>query len=241
MRRLPAWGLLLALSAFWMTGCAPLKPAPPPGEILTRSAQRMQSLRGFDFQIMRTGAPAFFDPQAQIAFRKAEGEYVAPDAVSTTVRVIAPGVVTDVKIVSKGGQQWETNFLTGQWHPSDPRYAFNPVRLFDPANGIPAIMATDMKDVVLVGIEQLTEVPGKKLYAITATVDGRRAYDMTYGMINAVPLEAKIWIDPNTFDLYRIYITDPVTPDPKDDTYWQIDFWDFNGNFTVDFPPEAQP
>jgi len=32
--------------------------------------------------------------------------------------VIAPGLVTDVQIISIGDDQWETNYITGDWQVS---------------------------------------------------------------------------------------------------------------------------
>jgi len=62
---------------------------------------------------------------------------------------------------------------------------------------------------------------------------------MTFGMIEPVPLETKIWIDPELFDVYRIFITSPGQTDEAEDAFWQIDFWNFNGSFSIGNPMQA--
>jgi len=194
------------------------------------------ALAGFEFLIDRSGQPTFLDYAKTIAFRRAEGQYVAPDKVFVKVRVIGPGLVAEVQIISIGADQWETNLLSGQWQASDQRYSFNPSRLFNNENGIQAILAHDLIKPTLTGVEELEDIPGHKFYVIQASLPGDRAYDMTYGMIDKDTLQAKLWIDPDRFDLYRVAILDPVNPGDKEGTTWQIDFWNFDGKFDIQKP-----
>jgi hypothetical protein len=208
----------------------------PPHEILARSAERMTSLAGFEFLIERSGASAFLDPAQTISFRRAEGNFVSPSRVHATVRVIAPGLVTEVQIISIEGKQWETNLVSGQWQPSDPRYTFNPALLFNVENGIPFVLAQELMNPVLLGIEELPEIPGEKLYALEASLQGDSAYQMTFGMIDKETLHIKLWVNPDTFDLYRFVLIDPADPGDEEDTTWQIDFWNFGDTFEIKEP-----
>jgi hypothetical protein len=208
----------------------------PPQEILTRSAERMASLAGFEFLIDRTGESVFLDYNETISFRRAEGQFTSPDRVYSKIRIIAPGLVTEVQIISMGDAQWETNLLTGEWQASDPVYGFNTSRIFDPENGIPSVLAQDLVNPILTGIEELPETPGKELYAVEAALLGDRAYQMTYGMIDNDPLQIRVWIAPDSFDLYRIILVDPADPRDDEDTLWQIDFWNFDKSFDIEKP-----
>lgn len=74
------WSLFTAsLSVFGLLltscGASQIKQLPP-GEIISRSANRMASLAGFEFLIERSGAPAFLDYEETISFRRAEGKFV---------------------------------------------------------------------------------------------------------------------------------------------------------------------
>ena len=225
-----AFGVLL-------TGCGtPQIEQIPPDEIISRSARRMATIKGFEFLIDRSGESVFLDYNETISFRRAQGQFTAPDRVYSKIRIIAPGIVTEVQITSIGTEQWETNLLTGEWLASDPVYSFNTSRIFDPEIGIPSILAGDLIDLVMIGIEELPETPGKKLYALEASLQGDRASQMTYGMIDADPLKLKIWIAPESFDLHRIILVDPADPGDNEDTLWQIDFWNFDQTFEIEKP-----
>lgn len=237
MKRIGAWAVLMVMGIL-LAGCraSPFEQLPP-HEIISRSADRMASLAGFEFLIERSGEPAFLDIEGTISFRRAEGKFTSPDRVQTTVRVILPGLVSEVQIISVGDTQWETNLLTGEWQASDPRYSFNPSRLFNPETGISAVLARDLTNPALLDdLQEIPEVPGKKLYVIETVMQGDSAYQMTYGMIDNEPLRVKLWIDPVTFDLYRVLLVDPADPGSAEDTLWQIDFWSFGNTFEVEPP-----
>ncbi|MCP4418562.1 MAG: hypothetical protein GY805_18235, partial [Chloroflexi bacterium] len=80
-------------------------------ELVQRSAERMKDSDGFQFTIERDGAPAFLDLQETISFRRAIGAFVAPDRALATVRVIGPGIITDVDVISVAEIQWQTNVV----------------------------------------------------------------------------------------------------------------------------------
>jgi hypothetical protein len=237
-RKRTIYGVSLIVFVSLLAGCSTSQIEQiPPQEILARSAERMASLAGFEFVIDRTGESVFLDYNETISFRRAEGQFTSPERVYSKIRIIAPGLVTEVQIISLGEAQWETNLLTGEWQASDPVYSFNTSRIFDPENGIPSVLAQDLVNPILTGIEELPEVPGKELYVVEAELLGERAYQMTYGMIDNDPLQIKVWIAPDSFDLYRIILVDPADPGDDEDTLWQIDFWNFDHTFEIEKPP----
>src|SRR3989337_1025635 len=127
--------VLRAAVALSACSAAP-SPDLPVDEIVSRSAARMRSMSGFHFLIEREGASAFLDPQDTLSFRRAEGEYASPDRVQATIRVIAPGMVAEISVISIGAVQWETDFLTGEWQEVPPDWGVKPAVLFDPQSGI---------------------------------------------------------------------------------------------------------
>ena len=220
----------------WVTGCVKPTPVPvPPEEIVKRSAGRMKGLSGFHFVIDRSGAPAFLDNEGTIAFRRAEGDFVSPDRAVAKVRVITPGLVAELSIVSIGIDYWETNLLTGEWEELPPNMGFNPAVLFDPKIGFQPILESDLINIKLVRNQELEETPGKLLYLLKGDLKGERLYEMSYGMIGPDQVSAQMWIAPDTFDLYRVVITDPPTVNDEATT-WQVDFWNFGQAVTI-VPP----
>ena len=228
--RLAVHWLLGLTAVFLLIACnnAPI-PAPdlPATKIVARSAARMQTLEGFRFVIDRSGAPAFVDPKETISFSRAIGDYVAPNRARATVRVILPGLVTELNIISIDSVQWETNVATGQWEELPPNWGFNPTVLFDSEVGLQAVLASDLSNVAFVGTETIEDGPNKPLYALTGDVAGERLFQMSNGLIGPDSVQVKLWIAPETFELHRIVATEPVA-DADEPSIWQVDFSEFD-------------
>jgi len=223
----------------FLLACAQPVPTLPPEEILSRTAERMKTAQGFHFVIDRQGAPAFLDPAKTLSFRRAEGDYTAPDKAKASVRVIAPGIVAEIQAIAIADKYWETNFLTGEWQELPSDLAFNPAVLFAPDTGLQAILLADLTDLSLIGVEELEDLPGISLYHLTGTLDATHLYDLSYTLIGPDPVQTEIWIAPETFDLYRILITEHSTDEDDEPTLWQVDFW--NIDQVVDISPPSTP
>lgn len=228
--RIAGWCHLISIvSLLTLIGaCAgPTSEIMDPEEIIFRSVERMKSLSGFHFVIERNGALAFLNEEGTIAFRRAEGDFVAPDRARATIRVIGPGLVAEVQVINIGDIQWETNFLTGEWQQLPPDWGFNPAALFDAEVGIQPILENDLSELEWLGLQELDEVPGKLLYALSGELNGERLHQLSFGMMGPEMMTITLWIAPETFELYRMLITE--TPHGEDEaTIWQVDFWDYD-------------
>jgi LppX_LprAFG lipoprotein len=231
------FALLWIFVLFGLCACQADKPVLlSPQEIIAQSADHMQNLPGFHFVIERSGTPAYLDMDETIAFRRAEGDYMAPDQAQASIRVILPGLVAEVDMVSLGEDYWETNVLTGEWQQLPTGMGFNPAVLFDQRTGFQSVLENDLSDLALLGTQELEEIPGQKLYALTARVKGEQLYQMSYGMIGPETMDISLWVAPETFDLYRIEIVDPVEG-AAEPTNWLIDFWNFGTTVEITPPP----
>ncbi|MCU0486985.1 MAG: LppX_LprAFG lipoprotein, partial [Anaerolineales bacterium] len=201
-----------------------------------RSTARMKGMDSFHFVIDRSGAPAYLDTDETLSFARAEGDFVAPDQARAEIRIIAPGLVAEIRIVALGDSYWETNLLSGEWQALPSGTGFNPAILFDPQVGLQPVLDSDLTNLELRGVEELTELPGVQLYALTGRLDGQRIYQMSYAMIGPETMDVQLWIAPETFELYRVLITEP-SADPADPTIWQLDFWDFDLPVDITPPP----
>jgi lipoprotein LprG len=194
----------------------------------------MNGLDGFHFIIDRSGKPAYLDLDETISFRRAEGFYVSPDKAIAEVRVIAPGFITDVSVISIEDIQWETNLLTNKWNELPPNWGFNPTVLFDPEIGIQSILVADLTELELVGSEKLDNGADKILYVVEGVLAGDRIYEMSYELIGPENMDVKLWIDPDTFELHRVLIIDQNLA-VEEPTTWQVDFSEYGR--TVDIVP----
>ncbi len=230
--------ITLLLLLILLGACAsPTPDVMDPEEIVLRSIDRMKSLSGFHFVIERSGALAFLNEEQTFAFRRAEGDFVAPDRARATIRVIGPGLVAEVQVINIGEIQWETNFLTGEWQELPPEWGFNPAALFDAEVGIQPILEKDLSGLEWVGLEELEEVPGKPLYALMGEIAGERLFQLSFGMMGPEKMTILLWIAPETFELYRMKLTE--APKGEDEsTIWMVDFWDYDQ--VVDINPPGR-
>lgn len=208
----------------------------PADEIILNSAERMNGLSGFAFVIDRSGESVYLDLEESIAFRRAEGFYVAPDRSQATVRVITPGLVTDVGVISIGEVQWQTNLLTPEWQELPPNWGFNPAVLFDPEIGIQSILLSDLSDLAVEGSERLEDGPDGALYVISGRLAGERVSELSDGLIGPETMTIQLWIGPETFELYRVLISDP-SQGGAEPTIWQVDFRQFDETIEISPPP----
>jgi lipoprotein LprG len=233
--------VVFALLAVLAASCGPRKPLElPADEIINRSVERMKSLKGFHFLIDRSGEPAYLDAAEQFAFRRAEGEFVSPDKAIASVRIITPGVVGEIQAVGIGDRYWETNYLTGNWEELPSGIGFNPAVLFDPEVGLQPILQSDLNEIIVLDPVEIEELPDKLLYHLQGKIAGENLYAMSYGLMGPDTMDTEIWIDPNSFDVIRVLITQS-RPEKTEPTIWQVDFWNFNKVVDIEPPPVATP
>jgi predicted small lipoprotein YifL len=233
--------IILLLVFSMLAACGRPAPTPlPPADIVARTVTRMKSLTGFHFIIDRTGGPAYIDANRTLSLGRTEGDFSAPDRAQGQARIIAPGIVASVKFISVGGRYWQTNPLSGKWEEYAPGTFFNPATLFDREIGLPPILASDLLNLRLDGVEELKEMPGLQLYALTGKLAGERVAAMSGGLIGPAEMDIRLWVDPQTFDLVRIVIVEPAAGGAEATT-WQIDFLDFNKPVDIQPPATATP
>ena len=229
--------ILCLLLPLLLSACAAQQvPGISAAEALRQSAERMETLQGFQFSISRSGAPAFLDSEGMLSLSKMEGNFVAPDKVQATVRVITPGLVIAIDVISIGATQWQTNPITGQWEQLPPDWGFNPSSLLEAKAGLPAILIADLTDLSLSADAELEEMPGKKLLLISGRLDGKNLYELSNWLIGPDVMQAQIWVDPQTLDLQRALLSEHAG-DPQNERTWQIDFWNFNQLIDI-LPPD---
>jgi hypothetical protein len=237
MRRYLFW---IVLFPIFLSGCKAATPTPlPPEEILSQAIARLQETSGLHFVVEREGAPAFLDVAETLSLRRMEGDYVAPDRVRATVRIISTGFVAEVDVIGIGDIQWQTNPLSGEWQQLPPQWGFNPTSLFDPTTGLQPILENDLDNLEYIGNQELEEWPGEMLYSLTGLLRGNRIFRTTFGLIGPGRLNMQLWISPETFEVYRMVLTEEKTGEEETST-WTIDFWDYDQVVEIEAPlPEA--
>jgi hypothetical protein len=239
MRRHSLW---IIFTLILLCGCREATPTPLPAEeIISRAVTRLQETSGLHFVVERSGAPAFLDLGKTLSLRRMEGDYIAPDRVQATVRIITTGFVTEIEVIGIGDTQWETNPLSKGWQQLPPQWGFNPTSLFDSSTGLQPILEKDLDGLEYIGLEELEEWPGKSLYSLTGLLRASRIYRTTFGLIGPGKLNMSLWISPETFEVYRMVLLEEEEGEEEPST-WTIDFWNYDQVIEIEPPiPENSP
>lgn len=231
--------LSLAFVAMALLGCsttpaATPTPTPSPQEITQKTGEAMSDLESLHFVIERDGAPAYIDSAQTLIFRQAEGDFLMPDRMQATIKVLTAGFVAEVQTVAIGQKQWMTNLLTGKWEALPQGWGLNPGAFFDPEVGIPPLVQNDLSNVALDGPISVDWLE-TAVWHVTATTGGDRIEAMSGGLIPPEQVELDIWIDPLSLLIHRIRLLLPNT-DTTEPMEWTLTFGQFDQPVKIDKP-----
>lgn len=238
------WMLALLLISVIAAGCSTgnetEEPPPDPLALLVEAADNIRSARTFRLEANHSGADYFAsvylgDQPANVAFRRAIGQYVAEDSLQATVSVLASGLPITIDVFALGAQQWVklpgTSWLTADFAPG-----FNPESLISLDSGFQAALAA-LTELEYIGTASLED--GTGVYHLAGRANGPDVTDLLVGMIEAtgeVPVD--VYIDQETRFPVRLQIEQPET-DPEDPTTWTIDVYDINAEPQLTPPANA--
>lgn len=224
------FGILLAV-ALLTAACGSDLTAMTPEELISKSAEHMGELAGYEFSLDYEGDPVVMDASTGATFTFATGQYTAPDAISATVKAAAGPMTVEVSMITVGGSQWITNPLTGAWSDVTGAYSLQPDALLNGKTGVYAIIAENIESVTDFGEEEIEEAPGVSLKHLTGTLTGETLTEVSGGMFSTGTLSVDLWIDATTYDLYRVQLED------TQGGVWKLDFWNFGSTFDIQ-PPQ---
>ncbi len=233
-RVLPFFSLLLALSIL-IAGCGgEAEEVITPDQLLADGVTHMAALAGFEFQITQQGPQVFLDADKTVQFNDAAGHYVSPDQAQTTVTISAMGMLTEITVISLQEAQWASNPLTGQFQELPDTYLFKPTQYLDPNSGFFPSLGDGLADLVLVGEEELEELPGLTLTHLSGTVPGEVINEISKGLINIESMKGDMWMDAATNEVHRVVLTDAAGGDAA--SVWTFDFWSFGETIEISAP-----
>ena len=227
---------LLIILAVLASGCGGTAEAEiTPEMILADAVVHMAGLAGFEFKITHVGPPVFLDPDLTVGFTEAAGHYVAPDQALTKVKITALSLVAEITVISLGDAQWASNPLTGIFQELPDTYLLKPTQYLDPAGGFFPSLGAGSLDVVLVGEEELAEMPGLPLTHLSGTIPGSVISEVSGGLIAVDSLAADLWVDTASNEVHRVTLTDTGGTEGETST-WTFDFWSFGKTIEITAP-----
>jgi lipoprotein LprG len=212
-------------------------PTLAPLEIAARASEAMLSAAALHFTVEREGALAYIDTDQMLAFKRAEGDFGAPDRLRTIVRVITAFTPIEIGMVVLGEDQYATDPITGQWGRLPPEWGqFNLLALFNQETGLQALLQDGILDLALVGSEEINK---QRHYHLVGRASGERMSAMTMGFIGRGNVDLDVWIGAEDHYVRRLIIVEPET-DPDDPTTWSLEFSNLAQPVEIEAPPISQ-
>lgn len=241
--------ILLLITAVF-AGCSPAAPTETPIDplaLVNESADKIRAVNTFSLTVTQNGPDYFiYTDYAAAVFRHASGQYVAPNEMQASVRVLALGLPIDIDVYARAADQWYRAIWTGNnWLHEPFQAGFNPETLIAEDTGIKAAVAS-LIDIQYSGVTELET--GVSVHRLDATADGPDVAALLGGLIEpvgTVEVEAYVARDsgyPVRFLIREFNSPYAVTPMPgetAEPVEWIIDLYDFNAESTLDRPEDA--
>jgi len=208
-------------------------PTPTPAQLSAQIGKATLSSQSFHFTIGVSGKPVYTDPSQLFSIISMEGDLQRPGGVLATVKITSGAAIADIKLVSLAGKQYVTNPITRQWECAPPGAVFDPAVLFDPASGVEHLLQTELKQVVLVGTEDLGGRPNLHL---RGQIAGQPLLAISANSLGLGAVTGDLWADAATMRITQIELVDPAT-DPSNPTRWKIAFGDYDKAVDLRAPP----
>lgn len=218
-------------------------PTLEPVTLLTTAANNIRTRDTFRLYVEQGGAAYNIWIQMEngstaVKFEFAKAQYVAPDMLQATARVLLAGLAIDIGIFSKGPDQWYQ--LPGlPWVKGFFAPGFNPATLIAEDTGFQAAL-TALTSLEFIGETTLED--GTPAYHLKGIADGPSVTALVVGLIQAadiVPVD--VFINRETLMPVRLILTQPetVTETEKEPTTWTIDVYDLDAPSEVIPPDDA--
>jgi lipoprotein LprG len=195
----------------------------------------MLSVQALHFNIERDGALVYIDDSQLLAFKRAEGDFVVPDEMRATVRIITAFTPVNLGMIVLGNEQYATDPITGRWGVLPDEWGqFNLAVLFHPETGLQGLLEDGIAGLELLGAEEVEKRP---CYHLSGQVNGERMSAATLGFIGEEgDVEVDVWVDSEDFYMRRLTVVEPYT-DPDEPTTWDLVFSQFGQEVKIQAPP----
>lgn len=231
---------LLLLFTLLLTACQPETPNPPPEPLtlVTAAGDNIRASETFRLEVLSSGAPypvqTDFGPD--VLFRQIQAQYVAPDTMQGSVRLVVAGIPADVDIYATGEAQWYRNSILtgGRWIDQQFAPGFNPQALIADDTGFQAAL-NSLIELEYIGETSLED--GTPVFHVRGIARGENIATLLASLVviegNA---QVDVYITREQLLPARFVIT--LTNDETDPTVWALDVYDINAEPELD-PPGA--
>jgi hypothetical protein len=199
--------------------------------ILESTSKRLNEVKSVHFEMAIEGA-AYIDTERTTQLRSANGDIVPPDQMQTKLKAAVVSVNLDLSLVAIGNDRFMTDPLTGRWGPAQPGFDYSPTVLFDKQQGLSTVIGK-LTDVEQLAVEQVNDV---EAYHLRGKADRASIEPLTSGAIDGEPITVEFWVAKDSFNLLKLVLTEPKTPDKAQPAVWTLTFSKFDEPVTITRP-----
>jgi hypothetical protein len=204
-------------------------------QILRFGAGRMANIHSGHFKATIEGT-VYIDDDRTLQLVSAEGNVVQPDRVQTQFRIrVGNQAISTIRLITIGDEAWMTDLITGKWVPAATEFNYDASILFDPSEGLAAVMLGVENPVRLAD----EKVDGREAYVVEATGGKELIGPITSNTLLGYPVTVRAWIDQETGDLLRIVLIEPPSPENSDPSTWTLELSKLDSDFTIE-PPKVE-
>jgi lipoprotein LprG len=197
-------------------------------QIITKASDSLDTVNSFHFTLNQVGGGTPIG--SGIEMTKVEGDIVKPDRLKALISGTVSGIYLQIQMISIGDVTYMTNPLTGNFEVLPVQ--FEVLSIFDPNNGITAIMK---------GIASLTRLDdepsgGVACYHISGVIDSEKLSSITGGAVQGVSINVELWIGQQDFLVRSIKLTGKITETEVPGIVRTLDLSMFNQPLTIELP-----
>jgi len=211
----------------------PATVAPATQASIDRARARFDKVNALHFALGIEGL-VYIDAARSQRLLAADGDLLRPDRVSATGRVAISSINVQLKFIQIADAAYLTSPITGRWQNAPAGFSYDPRIVFDPANGVTAILGR-VNTWVLVDIPKVGGVDTQHLHGVvpTAAVDA-----LVTNSLRGDNVDVDVYIEGKNSDVVRLIlaeqpaaITDGTTP-----AKWTLDLSKQNEALKIDAP-----
>ena len=197
-------------------------------EILSKAAERFESLQSFHFKMTHEGGGT---PIALgLEMETVEGDVVSPDRMAVAIEAKASGLFFEVDAIAIGDNTYMTNPFTQKF--GDFSDIITPGGFFDPAEGVGSIIANATNPSVF-SIETLN---GVSVYRLGGSVRSEDLQSISTTATEGHILAAELWIGEEDFLVRKLTLDGRITEKEEDGIVRTITISGFDQAVTIERP-----
>lgn len=221
---------LIMVMLFVFSGCSS-KPAAvvlTAPEILSKSYDNMLAAKSFHFLMEHSEAGTPIGSGIQMT--KLDGDIVSPDKLHVTIDGTFMSMSVQVQLISVSEKTMMTNPLSGSWEEVSD--TFKVLTVFDPANGIAAIIK---------GLTNATSLEEEKIgdvmcYHLKGDILSETLAPLTGTTAQGVPIGTEVWIDKADLHVQQVKLSGKITDTEADGIVRTLTFTNYNKDVNIMLP-----